>query len=136
MFVHLGNRSSAVPHRRPIPIFSAHDHVLHLVPVLLNVFLHAGPRQFPALTEPPTTVSHDSTYLPPLSAPGPAEAGGVMPEPGSPGPGASVQAGPFTLPKVSKANGPAGSVSAAPLVGKPLRILPVLVSCLAFYLHL
>lgn len=100
------------------------------------MFLHAGPRQFPALTEPPTTVSHDSTYLPPLSAPGPAEAGGVMPEPGSPGPGASVQAGPFTLPKVSKANGPAGSVSAAPLVGEPLQILPVLVSCLAFYLQL
>lgn len=95
-----------------------------------------GPRQFPALTEPPTTVSHDSTYLPPLSAPGPAEAGGVMPEPGSPGPGASVQAGPFTLPKVSKANGPAGSVSAAPLAGKPLQILHVLVSCLAFYLQL
>lgn len=98
------------------------------------MFLHAAPHQFPALTEPPTTVSHDSTYLPPLSAPGPAEAGGVMPEPGSPV--SPVQAGPFTLPKVSTANGPAGSVSAASLTDKPHQILPVLVSCLAFYLQL
>ena len=100
------------------------------------MFLHAAPHQFPALTDPPTTVSRDSTYLPPLSAPGPAEAGGVMPEPGSPGPGSPVQAGPFTLPKVSTVKGPAGSVSAASLMDRPLQILPVLVSCLAFYLQL
>lgn len=97
------------------------------------MFLHAGPHQFPALTDPPTTVSHDSTYLPPLSAPGPAEAGGVMPEPGSAG--SPEQGGPFTLPKVSTANGPAGSVSEANSMDKPRQILPFLVSCLVFYLH-
>ncbi|KAL6633469.1 hypothetical protein ACP70R_026140 [Stipagrostis hirtigluma subsp. patula] len=90
-----------------------------------------GPHQFPALTDPPTTVNHDSTYLPPLSAPAPAEAGGVIPAPGS-----SVQGGSFTLPKVSAVNGPAGSVSEAPLMNKPLQILPIFIFCLVFYLHM
>ncbi|KAF8779932.1 hypothetical protein HU200_002202 [Digitaria exilis] len=93
-----------------------------------------GPHQFPALTDPPTTVIHDSTYLPPLSAPGPAEAGGVMPEPGSAG--SPVQGGPFALPKVSTAKGPAGSVSEAPSMDKSRQILPFLVCCLVFYLHM
>ncbi|CAL4885548.1 unnamed protein product [Urochloa decumbens] len=93
-----------------------------------------GPHQVPALTDPPTTVSHDSTYLPPLSAPGPAEAGGVMPEPGSTG--SPVQGGPFTLPKVSTANGPAGSVSEAPSMDKPRQILSLFISCLVFYLQM
>ncbi|PUZ77819.1 hypothetical protein GQ55_1G403800 [Panicum hallii var. hallii] len=93
-----------------------------------------GPHQFPALTDPPTTVNHDSTYLPPLSAPVPAEAGGVMPEPGSAS--SPVQGGSFTLPKVSTANGPVGSVSEAPLMDKPRHILSFFVSCLVFYLQL
>ncbi|KAJ1281196.1 hypothetical protein BS78_04G289200 [Paspalum vaginatum] len=93
-----------------------------------------APHQFPALMDPPTTVNHDSTYLPPLSAPGPAEAGGVMPESGSPS--SSVQGGSFTIPKVSKANGPAGSVSAASLMDKPRQIPPLVISCLVFYLQL
>ena len=125
---------------------SAYDdvlsHFIHLVsmPALLWytscfwMFLHAGPHQIPALTDPPTTVNHDSTYLPPLSAPGPAEAGGIMPEPGSAS--SPVQGGSFTLPKVSTANGPAGSVSEAPLMDKPRRILSFFVSCLVFYLQL
>ncbi|XP_062217577.1 lysM domain-containing GPI-anchored protein LYP6-like [Phragmites australis] len=91
-----------------------------------------GPHQFPALTDPPTTVNHDSTYLPPLSAPAPAEAGGVIPAPDS-----SVQGGSFTLPKVSQANGgPAGSVSAAPSMHIPRQVLPFFISCLVFYLHM
>ncbi|CAN6245947.1 unnamed protein product [Urochloa humidicola] len=94
-----------------------------------------GPHQVPALTDPPTTVSRDySSYLPPLSAPGPAEAGGLMPEPGSAA--SPVQEGPFTLPKVSTANGPAGSVSEAPSMDKPRQILSFFISCLVFYLQL
>ncbi|KAK3159214.1 hypothetical protein QOZ80_2AG0147280 [Eleusine coracana subsp. coracana] len=87
-----------------------------------------GPHQFPALTNPPTTVNHDSTYLPPLSAPAPAEAGGVIPAPDS-----SVQGGSFTLPKVSTANGPAGSVSEAPSTKKPRPMLFLFILCLVFY---
>uniref|UniRef100_A0A0E0CS04 LysM domain-containing protein n=1 Tax=Oryza meridionalis TaxID=40149 RepID=A0A0E0CS04_9ORYZ len=87
-----------------------------------------GPHQFPELTEPPTTVNHDSTFLPPLSAPGPAEAGGAIPPPSSGSP--SVQGGSFTLPKVSTANGPAGSVSEAPWMNKPHQILSSFILCL------
>uniref|UniRef100_A0A0D3FAY8 LysM domain-containing protein n=1 Tax=Oryza barthii TaxID=65489 RepID=A0A0D3FAY8_9ORYZ len=87
-----------------------------------------GPHQFPELTEPPTTVNHDSTFLPPLSAPGPAEAGGAIPPPNSGSP--SVQGGSFTLPKVSTANGPAGSVSEAPWMNKPHQILSSFILCL------
>ncbi|TVU28686.1 hypothetical protein EJB05_20216, partial [Eragrostis curvula] len=87
-----------------------------------------GPHQLPTLTDPPTTVNHDSTYLPPLSAPAPAEAGGIIPAPAS-----SVQGGSFTLPKVSTANGPAGSVSEAPSMKKQHQILVFFIVCLAFY---
>uniref|UniRef100_J3LHG7 LysM domain-containing protein n=1 Tax=Oryza brachyantha TaxID=4533 RepID=J3LHG7_ORYBR len=92
-----------------------------------------GPHQFPSLTEPPTTVNHDSTFLPPLSAPGPAEAGGAIPSPSSSSP--SVQGGSFTLPKVStaNANGPAGSVSAAPWMNRPHQILSSFILCLLLY---
>jgi hypothetical protein len=89
---------------------------------------HTGPHQFPALTDPPTTVNHDSTYLPPLSAPAPAEAGGVIPAPGS-----SEHGGSFTLPKVSKAKGPAGTVSEAPSMKKSPQILLFFICFLVLY---
>ncbi|KAL5207521.1 hypothetical protein ABZP36_031956 [Zizania latifolia] len=89
-----------------------------------------GPHQFPQLVDPPTTVNHASTFLPPLSAPAPAEAAGAIPPPSS-----SVQGGgSFTLPKVSKAKGPAaGSVSEAPSMNKPHQILSIFAFCLLLY---
>lgn len=123
-------------------LWSCDVHFIHLIMKRAQVwhtsclwmFLHAAPHQFPVLTDPPTTVSHDSTYLPPLSAPGPAEAGGVMPEPGSAG--SPIQGGPFTLPKVSTSNGPAGSASEAPSMDPPRQILSFFTSCLIFYHYL
>ncbi|KAE8814111.1 lysM domain-containing GPI-anchored protein 1-like [Hordeum vulgare] len=104
------------------------------ITTLLNTGLQPtcpGPHQVPLLTDPPTTVNHDySTSLAPLSAPVPAEAGGVMPEP--PPPRSSQQGGSFTLPKVSPTHGPAGSVSGAPPppMSKPRRLLSGLILCL------
>ncbi|KAG8072556.1 hypothetical protein GUJ93_ZPchr0006g43605 [Zizania palustris] len=89
-----------------------------------------GPHQFPLLMDPPTTVNHDSTFLPPLSAPAPAEAGEAIPPPSSPVP---VKGGSFTLPKVSTENGSAGSVSEAPSMNKPHQMLSSFITCLLLY---
>ncbi|CAL5046687.1 unnamed protein product [Urochloa decumbens] len=64
-----------------------------------------GPHQFPPLTALPTAAIHGSYS--PAPAPGPGEAGGIIP-------GGS---------NVSPANGPAGSASRAPVMDLPRRIL-------------
>ncbi|CAM0149009.1 unnamed protein product [Urochloa decumbens] len=64
-----------------------------------------GPHQFPPLTALPTAAIHGSYS--PAPAPGPGEAGGIIP-------GGS---------NVSPANGPAGSASRAPVMNLPRRIL-------------
>ncbi|KAK1620169.1 hypothetical protein QYE76_025686 [Lolium multiflorum] len=108
------------------------------IKTLLNTGLQPkcpGPHQVPLLTDPPTIVNRDySTSIPPLSAPAPAEAGGEMPEPP---PSSSVQGGSFTLPRMSPADGPAGSVSEAPLMtSKPRKILSWFILCLFLHFHM
>ncbi|KQK01717.1 hypothetical protein BRADI_3g57756v3 [Brachypodium distachyon] len=115
------------------------------ITTLLNTGLQPkcpGPHQFPVLTDPPRTVNHDSAFLPPLSAPGPAEAGGVFPGPSSSGKGApssSVQGGSFKFPRVppTHGHGPPGSVSEAPpLLSKPQQILSSFIFCLLLHFHM
>jgi hypothetical protein len=110
-------------------------HLISLASVVSDSSFHAGPHQVPLLTDPPTTVNHEySTSIPPLSAPAPAEAGGDMPEPP---PSSSVQGGSFTLPRMSPADGPAGSVSEAPpLTSKPRQILSGFILCLFLHFHM
>ncbi|CAN6214640.1 unnamed protein product [Urochloa humidicola] len=76
-----------------------------------------GPHQFPPLTALPTATIHGSYS--PAPAPGPGEAGGIIP-------GGS---------NVSPANGPAGSASRAPAMNQPRRIL-LSILCMALSLRM
>ncbi|CAO1947736.1 unnamed protein product [Urochloa humidicola] len=76
-----------------------------------------GPHQFPPLTALPTAAIHGSYS--PAPAPGPGEAGGIIP-------GGS---------NVSPANGPAGSTSRAPVMNQPCRIL-LFILCMVLSLRM